>query len=979
MVWGREYEAKVIVRSKLNYLSLIRDKLNEKRRILFRTSCFGGWLDLLFFDHEPHLLDYIFQKQGHVDDEHYDMPLIYTVDGRELHFGRPEFSLITGFRFGKWVSQQDLTKGDIKFKTRVFPNKMGIKLSNLDLLGLVEDEELFSNLSDEDAVRVCLLLALEVIFMGRLLADHVDDKLLRLVEDLDAWNNFPWGEYVWRQLYNQILNVVDRHKWQHLKGLEGSPKFVPTYTVGGFVWAFKIWILESFETSNRWWNKLEDVIPRGVAWSKKGVFTRSDYRLLFCKVLAYERTCGYRAKLDFSESFSHLNYEFRENLQSEFFELVDSLISASRSSQNGGESYDDIVHEYLLEEELSMRKQQEEKWIMEEQKRMEMVFHDALIEETKRRMEREEQLKIARDKKNKRTPTFGCCRQPDMNNEHLHLGVVVNQICLRNLNMFNLGWRVKFSTEYDEFLGKLGPLRCTFPWSKEPHIELWVEYMLHFRPAEADWAMVTPYFVQLLLQDSIPVWYANGDKYKIHWADVEQVFMPINEKDKHWFVANLHIKTGVVTCYDSGQKHEPEWRHWYLNLRACLQVQMDIVRRLPVKRILQCRSVSKSWKSAIDTFYFTIKSGVRQANNFPYVLQYRQGFREKRLLAFGIRPDNLDPTILKIAYPFNPENPWCVLLFSFNSKRWKHLDEEFLPGQSIRLKKSSQAVVDGHILWCAYESLFANDGSEYKSYMMMSFNLVTQRFHVLGIPAQLLAQLPVPFYVSNLRDKVVVSGNLNVEDHFVFCVWTLEVVGGSIQSFQCLIRIPTPCPLKLIGFDNTNNPILEVQSPEGYVMNLVVYNISFGTFMYIADEGNCASFFINPNCESLILQTHEDKTTYYIVGITVPTVYHVVFCMSIFRRAGLPVVLDQAKVFKKKGIDPTTYAITFKNAKKVPAQGGIFGDCGIWACIFLYRLTHGKSLEVDNPVQAALAYRENMSSFFSNTGCIVGRVVKFLN
>ena len=242
----KEYEAKVIVRSKLNYLSLIREKLNEKRRILFRTSCFGGWLDLFFFDHEPHLLDYIFKNQVYVNDEHYDMSLVYNVDGRQLHFGRPEFCLITGFRFGKWVSSHDLSKGDIKFKTRVFPNKIGTNLSNLDLLGLVEDEELFSKLSDEDAVRVCLLLALEVIFKGRLLSDHVDDKLLCLVEDLDVWNKFPWGEHIWRQLYNQIVNVVDKHKWQHLKGLERSPKFVSTYTVGGFVWAFKVICLYTF-------------------------------------------------------------------------------------------------------------------------------------------------------------------------------------------------------------------------------------------------------------------------------------------------------------------------------------------------------------------------------------------------------------------------------------------------------------------------------------------------------------------------------------------------------------------------------------------------------------------------------------------------------------------------------------------------------------------------------------------------------------
>ena len=86
--------------------------------------------------------------------------------------------------------------------------------------------------------------------------------------------------------------------------------------------------------------------------------------------------------------------------------------------------------------------------------------------------------------------------------------------------------------------------------------------------------------------------------------------------------------------------------------------------------------------------------------------------------------------------------------------------------------------------------------------------------------------------------------------------------------------------------------------------------------------------------------------------------------MRIHVQAGLPVVLEQANVFEMKGIDPTTYAITFKNAKNVPSQGGLFGDCGIWTCIFLYRLAHGKSLDVDNPVQTALAYREHMARFF---------------
>ncbi|GJU52221.1 phospholipase-like protein [Tanacetum coccineum] len=78
----------------------------------------------------------------------------------------------------------------------------------------------------------------------------------------------------------------------------------------------------------------------------------------------------------------------------------------------------------------------------------------------------------------------------------------------------------------------------------------------------------------------------------------------------------------------------------------------------------------------------------------------------------------------------------------------------------------------------------------------------------------------------------------------------------------------------------------------------------------------------------------------------------------------LPIILLGAKVFDKKGIDPTDYCIRFKLADSVPKQGGIFGDCGVWVCIFLYRLAHGLSLDVEDPFDVALAYREKMVHFY---------------
>nr|GEX89264.1 putative reverse transcriptase, RNA-dependent DNA polymerase [Tanacetum cinerariifolium] len=52
----------------------------------------------------------------------------------------------------------------------------------------------------------------EVIFMGRELVSVVDDVFLRMVNNLDAWNSFPWGK---------------------------NPNHVPSYSLTGFLYAFK--------------------------------------------------------------------------------------------------------------------------------------------------------------------------------------------------------------------------------------------------------------------------------------------------------------------------------------------------------------------------------------------------------------------------------------------------------------------------------------------------------------------------------------------------------------------------------------------------------------------------------------------------------------------------------------------------------------------------------------------------------------------
>nr|GEY55468.1 phospholipase-like protein [Tanacetum cinerariifolium]GEZ32647.1 phospholipase-like protein [Tanacetum cinerariifolium] len=86
--------------------------------------------------------------------------------------------------------------------------------------------------------------------------------------------------------------------------------------------------------------------------------------------------------------------------------------------------------------------------------------------------------------------------------------------------------------------------------------------------------------------------------------------------------------------------------------------------------------------------------------------------------------------------------------------------------------------------------------------------------------------------------------------------------------------------------------------------------------------------------------------------------------MRQFLEEKIHVVLKETGVFEKKNIDPAKYKISFRHADDVPKQGRVFGDCGVFLCMFLYRLAYGIPLAVDDPIQATVAYREKMIRFY---------------
>ncbi|GJS22002.1 phospholipase-like protein [Tanacetum coccineum] len=275
------YDAKVSMRTRLYILKSIACKLalKPKRYEIFRSTVFGRWLNLRTEDHDNHMIHYLLQHQRYVKDPSVHMPFIFDIGPHTIEFGRREFCLITGFVFGD-CSLDHLNGGESAFRDRVFPNISNVKGDML--YKILNNQSNFDKLLDDDVVRLCLLLALDFVFMGYELRHVIANELLNLVDDLAAWNDFLWGEHMWIELHHRVYNNDKKYRVVHLNKIAIKGKtFIPTYTLHGFVFSFKIWILEMFPNSKTWWIQEKNVIPRAVAWSDGTPFLKSDYDCLF--------------------------------------------------------------------------------------------------------------------------------------------------------------------------------------------------------------------------------------------------------------------------------------------------------------------------------------------------------------------------------------------------------------------------------------------------------------------------------------------------------------------------------------------------------------------------------------------------------------------------------------------------------------------------------------------------------------------------
>ncbi|GJY96253.1 phospholipase-like protein, partial [Tanacetum coccineum] len=219
----------------------------------------------------PHVL--VTCRSRQIDDENDDdenVPLNYYINNDlSIQFGREEFCLVTGLRFGVENREEYDTQANLPFRRRVFPSHLdGQHITGIDIANAIVGPT-FAELYNDDVVGLCCLGILQLVLLGAESRRNVPEWLLRIANDRVAWNKYPWGSYVWPTLYSQLRNANVR-RWGPLYVDQPTNEDDPTtYSIFGYTWAFKTWILESFRvTAIRYFDRFNRY-PRVAAWNKK--------------------------------------------------------------------------------------------------------------------------------------------------------------------------------------------------------------------------------------------------------------------------------------------------------------------------------------------------------------------------------------------------------------------------------------------------------------------------------------------------------------------------------------------------------------------------------------------------------------------------------------------------------------------------------------------------------------------------------------
>ena len=209
-------------------IEAIKFKLTTTQLEDFKQSIFGHFLEI-DLDFKGMILHNILLKLVVQSESDLGTQLWFRIGGKLLRLSIREWCLVTGLQCGSSV-EMEFDTYDIR--DNYFSDIMYGRLSDLDRKYLQFD---FTEIPDSDALKITLYYFADRVLFARPDDRRLQIELMNAVEDLDYFNNIPWGTLTWDIIYDKVNNVLvgkyKKFKYQHMKD---SRHVEEKYNIYGF-------------------------------------------------------------------------------------------------------------------------------------------------------------------------------------------------------------------------------------------------------------------------------------------------------------------------------------------------------------------------------------------------------------------------------------------------------------------------------------------------------------------------------------------------------------------------------------------------------------------------------------------------------------------------------------------------------------------------------------------------------------------------
>ncbi|TYK19837.1 Ulp1-like peptidase [Cucumis melo var. makuwa] len=212
--------------------NLIKDKLTKEQLEMFNKTIFGPLLNVnMVFNGQ--LIHHFLLRQ--IPEEANTNGIYFSLLGKNVCFTQKEFNIITGL----WPTNVTLEKDYDNKPLQNLP--FGSK--NKKIITWLEVKEIFKNFeftNDHDAVKFALAIFIATMMVEKGKKTQFDMDILGRVDDDEVFKNFDWSTFFYTHLLNSLkISLQGKKEAYELKKTKSS-KAVAYYNIKGYVLAFQL-------------------------------------------------------------------------------------------------------------------------------------------------------------------------------------------------------------------------------------------------------------------------------------------------------------------------------------------------------------------------------------------------------------------------------------------------------------------------------------------------------------------------------------------------------------------------------------------------------------------------------------------------------------------------------------------------------------------------------------------------------------------